>query len=99
MKKGLAVISIVMLLAACDSAGGVTTTSIAPVESSIATATSTTPPELPEVTETTTVTSTTIELGLGDEAAVTELETVLYEIEHLVNDTEALLEEPLPLNS
>ncbi|HLF59928.1 MAG TPA: hypothetical protein VI980_01955 [Acidimicrobiia bacterium] len=51
------------------------------------------------MTETTTVTSTTIELGLGDEAAVTELETVLYEIEHLINDTEALLEEPLPLNS
>lgn len=92
MRKRLAATSMIVLLAACGPAGEVTTTSPVVVETSITVSFK----PVSETTDVTTVTSTTIVLGAVDAAAVAELESVLDDIDQLVNDTEDLLEEPLP---
>lgn len=81
MKRWLSALAIV--LAACGGTGGVTNTPPAPAF------TTTTFPSGPLVTD------ATVDSGITEEE-VSELESVLDEIEGLITDTEQLLDEPLP---
>lgn len=78
--------ALVMVLAACGGTGGVSDTPPAPVITTTTTSLLVTVPPTSDVTVDTGVT----------EAEVSELESVLDEIEDLVTDTKQLLDEPLP---
>jgi hypothetical protein len=81
MKRRLSALAIV--LAACGGTGGVTNTPPPPAF------TTTTFPSVPLVSD------ATVDSGVTEEE-VSELESVLDEIEGLITDTEQLLDEPLP---
>jgi hypothetical protein len=83
MRRRLAALAIV--LTACGGTGGVTDTPPAPAF------TTTTSPSL----TTPLASDVTVDSGITEED-VSELESVLDEIEDLITDTEQLLNEPLP---
>ena len=75
-----------IVLAACGGTGGVSDTPPAPVITTTSSSLSVTVPSVSDIT---------LDTGIT-EAEVSELESVLDEIEDLVTDTEQLLDEPLP---
>ncbi|MEX2651152.1 MAG: hypothetical protein WD473_01735 [Acidimicrobiia bacterium] len=87
MTDRIVALPLILLLAAYARVGGVSDTPPAPTETATTVASTT-----PDVTETSVVTSTTLEEGAITEAEVAELEALLDE----VDDTESLIEEPLP---